>query len=80
MNYTTINNLCTMRGEYGVELDQLYPQDYASTLNVSVMDLPWRNLALCDSMDEPWGHFAMQNKSDKGKCYMISLKCRIENQ
>ena len=40
MNYTTINNLFTMRDEYGVELAQVYPQDYASTLNVLVMDLP----------------------------------------
>ena len=67
-------------GWVGCGANQHYPQDYASALNVSVMDLPWRNLALCDSMDEPWGHYAMRSKSDKDKCYMSSLKWGIKNQ
>ena len=67
-------------GWVGYGNNQHYPQDYASILNVLVMNLPWRNLALCDSVNELWGHYAMQNKSDKDKCYMSSLKWGIKNQ
>ena len=67
-------------GWVGCGTNQHYLQDYASILNVLVMDLPWRNLALCDSMNEPWGHYAMRSKSDKDKCYMSSLKWGNKNQ
>ena len=36
-----------------------------------------RNLAICDEMDGPWGHYAKWDKSEKDKCYMISLVCII---
>ena len=36
-----------------------------------------RNLAIWDEMDGPWGHYAKWNKSEKDKCYMISLVCII---
>ena len=28
-------------------------------------------------MNGPWGHYAKWNKSEKDKCYMISLVCII---
>ena len=31
------------------------------------------NPAICDNMNEPWGHDAKWNKSEKDKYYVISL-------
>ena len=38
------------------------------------------NLAICDNMDRPRGHYAKWNKSDKDKYYMISLICTMESK
>ena len=31
------------------------------------------NYAVCDHMDETWGYYAIWNKSEKDKYYMITL-------
>ena len=36
------------------------------------------NLAICDNMDGPWGHYAKWNKSEKTKYCMISFICVIQ--
>ena len=33
--------------------------------------------AICNNADVPWAHYAKQDKSDKDKYCMISLKCGI---
>ena len=36
-----------------------------------------RNPAICDNIDEPGGHYAKWNKSEKNKYCMVSLVCGI---
>ena len=37
------------------------------------------NPAIFNTVDEPWGHHAKWNKSEKDKYYLISLICGIQN-